>query len=103
MQWQSPNNCAIVSESMEAKRMPFDRTYAKDADINEFAVMGKAVVEKFLPKETVEPRNIRIERCQLLPSLIERVLAPRVTQNANEATIFCEFLKTMWRSFGAAN
>jgi hypothetical protein len=88
---------------MEAKRMPFDRTYAKDADVNEFTVMGKTVVEKFLPKKTVKPWDVGIERRQLLPSFIERGLAARVTQNAKEGRIFCGFFKAMWRSSSGAN
>jgi len=74
MEWQTPNDSAVVSKSVKAKGMTFDGGGAENANIHELAVVRKTVVQKFLAEKTVESRNVNIQCGQLLPFLSSVVL-----------------------------
>ena len=74
MQRQSPDDGAIIGESMKTKRVTFDGCRAENANVHEFILVGLSVVEEFLAEKTVEPQDVNVERGQLLPSFSNVVL-----------------------------
>ncbi len=67
---ETPDDGAAVGEHVEAESAAFDGGDAEDANVEEFTVVGKAVVEKFFAKKTVEARDVDVERGQLWPSFL---------------------------------
>lgn len=67
---ETPDDGAVVGERVEAERVAFDGGGGKDADVYEFIVVRKAVVEKFFAEKTVEARDVDVERGQLWPSFL---------------------------------
>ncbi len=74
MQRQSPDDGAIIGESMKTKRVTFDGCRAENENVYEFILVGLSVVEEFLAEKTVEPRDVNVEGGQLLPPLSSMVL-----------------------------
>ncbi len=50
---------------MKAERAAMDRCRAKDANIEQFAMMRLTVIEEFLAQEAIEPRHVHVKCCQL--------------------------------------
>src|SRR5580704_14554166 len=53
---------------MKAQRAAVNRGRAKDANMDEFAMMRLAIVKKFLAQKAIEPRYVHVECCQLRSS-----------------------------------
>ena len=67
---ETPDDGAAVGERVEAESVTFDGGNAEDADVDEFIVVGEAVVEKFFAEKTVEAGDVDVERGQLWPSFL---------------------------------
>ncbi len=65
---QAPDHSAVLRQNMKADGAAVDRRRAKDANMDEFAMMHLAVVKKFLAQKAIEPRYVHVECCQLRSS-----------------------------------
>ena len=65
---EAPDDRSVVGEDVETESAAFDGGNCEDADIEEFIVMVQAIVEEFFAEKTIEPRDVDVERGQLLPS-----------------------------------
>jgi hypothetical protein len=74
MQGQTPDDGAVICENVKAKSATFNGSRAENADVYELALVGQTIVEEFLAEKTVKPRDVYVERGQLLPSLSSMVL-----------------------------
>lgn len=67
---EPPDDGAIFGERVEAKRVAFDGRGGEDANVQKFVVMGKTVVQKFFAEQTIEARDVDVERGQLWPPFL---------------------------------
>ena len=59
---------------MKAQSVAFDGRHPEPANVNELGLVRLTVVEEFFAEKTVEPGDVDVERCQLLPFLSSMVL-----------------------------
>jgi len=74
VQWQSPDEGAVVGKNMKAQSVAFDGRHREHANVEELGLVRLTVVEEFSAEKTVEPGDIDVQRCQLLPFLSSMVL-----------------------------
>ncbi len=61
---KAPDDSAVLRQNMKAERAAVDRCRSKNANVDEFAVMRLAVIEKFLAQKAIEPRHVHVKCCQ---------------------------------------
>ena len=59
---------------MKAQSVAFDGRHTEHTNVNELGLVRLTVVEEFFAEKTVQPGDIDVERCQLLPFLSSMVL-----------------------------
>ena len=62
---QAPDDSAVLRQNMKAERAAVDRRRAKDANVDEHAMMCLTVVEEFLTQKAIESRHVHVKCCQL--------------------------------------
>jgi hypothetical protein len=62
---KAPDDSAVLRQNMKAERAAVDRRRAKDANVDEHAMMCLTVVEEFLTQKAIESRHVHVKCCQL--------------------------------------
>ena len=62
---KAPDDSAVLRQNMKAERAAVDRCRAKNANIEQFAMVRLTVIEEFLAQEAIEPRHVHVKCCQL--------------------------------------
>jgi len=61
---QSPDHRTVLRQNVKTQRAPMNGRGAKDANIEQFAMVRLTVIEEFLAQEAIEPRHVHVKCCQ---------------------------------------